>query len=90
MQRTQVYLDEDQDRQLARRARSVGVTKSFLIREAIAEYLAAPDDDARLAGFQAALDELASDPLAVPDGATFVEAIRALDDERRLLLEQRR
>lgn len=90
MQRTQIYLDEDHDRQLARRARSAGVTKSTLIREAIAEYLAAPDDDARLAGFQAALDDLASDPVVLPDGATFVETIRALDEERRLLLEQRR
>ena len=36
MKRTQIYLDEGQDRELARLARSTGTTKSELIRRAIA------------------------------------------------------
>jgi Arc/MetJ-type ribon-helix-helix transcriptional regulator len=35
MRRTQIYLDEEQDRRLAARARADGTTKSALIREAI-------------------------------------------------------
>lgn len=35
VKRTQIYLDDDQDRRLARRARASGRTKSALIREAI-------------------------------------------------------
>lgn len=39
MKRTQIYLDEDQDRRLARRSRTTGKTKSELIREAIQRFL---------------------------------------------------
>jgi hypothetical protein len=41
VRRTQIYLDEEQDRRLARRARAEGVTKSRLIRRAIDAYLEA-------------------------------------------------
>jgi hypothetical protein len=34
VRRTQIYLDEEQDRRLAERARATGRTKSDLIREA--------------------------------------------------------
>ena len=40
MKRTQIYLNEDQDRRLERRARAVGKTKSALIRDAIDRLLA--------------------------------------------------
>lgn len=39
MKRTQIYLDEEQDRRLERRARAVGKTKSALIREAVDQLL---------------------------------------------------
>jgi predicted transcriptional regulator len=39
MRRTQIYLDEEQDRRLERRARATGATKSALIREAIDRFL---------------------------------------------------
>jgi hypothetical protein len=39
MRRTQIYLDEDQDARLKRRARAAGVTKSSLIRAAVDAFL---------------------------------------------------
>lgn len=39
MKRTQIYLEEEQDRRLERRARATAVTKSALIREAIDRFL---------------------------------------------------
>lgn len=39
VRRTQIYLDEDQDRRLQARASAAGVTKSALIREAIEQFL---------------------------------------------------
>ncbi len=39
VKRTQIYLDEEQDRKLERRARAAAVTKSALIREAIDRFL---------------------------------------------------
>lgn len=39
MERTQIYLSEGQTRELDRRARSRGTTRSHLIREALEQYL---------------------------------------------------
>ncbi|MGH9196999.1 MAG: CopG family transcriptional regulator [Acidimicrobiia bacterium] len=39
MKRTQIYLDDDQDRRLRARARADGTTKSAVIREAIEAFL---------------------------------------------------
>jgi Arc/MetJ-type ribon-helix-helix transcriptional regulator len=52
MERTQIYLTEAQTRELDRRARSRGTTRSHLIREALEQYLG-PTWDAE--GFIAAL-----------------------------------
>src|SRR5262245_39735257 len=79
MKRTQIYLDRAQDERLAHRARSRGATKSTLIREAIEEYLAKPDADARLADLRGVLDELSRSPLQLVDGAAYVEGLRATD-----------
>ncbi len=55
MKRTQIYLDEDQDRRLAERAAAVGRTKSALIREAVDTVLPPSNGaDERLAEFRAA------------------------------------
>jgi hypothetical protein len=55
MKRTQIYLDDEQDRLLAQRAAATGRIKSDLIRGAIDQYLDTPaDDEARLAEFKAA------------------------------------
>jgi len=53
MRRTQIYLDDDQDRRLAARARADGTTKSALIRAAIDQFLARRS---RRADLQAHLD----------------------------------
>lgn len=39
MKRTQIYIDDDQDRLLERRAKAAGTTKSALIRRAIDAFL---------------------------------------------------
>ena len=39
MKRTQIYLEEDQDRRLQARAKTEGTTKSAVIRQAIDEFL---------------------------------------------------
>ena len=89
MKRTQIYLDLDQDRRLANRARPAGVTKSTLIREAIETYLAAPED-AGLGEFRSVLDQLAARPLRLRDGALYVEELRAHDVARLDELDERR
>ncbi|HEX5015527.1 MAG TPA: CopG family transcriptional regulator [Candidatus Limnocylindrales bacterium] len=90
MRRTQIYLNEDQDGRLRRRARAAGVTKSTLIREAVEAYLATPDTADELAGFRAALDAVASAPIHLPRGDAYVEEIRAADLERDAELDARR
>ncbi len=91
VKRTQIYLDEDQDAQLAHRARAVGATKSTLIREAIDAFLEGPDDEeSRLGRFRTALEEIARAPLDLPDGRGYVEEVRAADVRRQERLERRR
>jgi predicted DNA-binding protein len=91
MKRTQIYLEEDQDRRLAMRARATGTTKSTVIREAIETYLTSPDGAAaKLSAFQSAVDALEHSPIALPDGASYVEAMRAADERRDEDIEQHR
>lgn len=91
VKRTQIYLDEDQDAKLARRAASAGTTKSLLIRQAIDSFLDGPSDDAaRLASFRGALHDLLAAPLDLPDGKTYVEDLRARDRRRQHDLETHR
>jgi len=91
MKRTQIYLDVEQDRQLARRATTTGTTKSTLIREAIESYLSTPDDEAaRLADFRAALDAIERSPADLPDGRTYVDELRRADREREEEIEKHR
>ena len=56
MERTQIYLDEQQTKELDKRARQRGTTRSHLIREALEKYLT-PDWDP--AAFKAALNRFA-------------------------------
>ena len=90
MKRTQIYLDEAQAEQLSRRARARGTTASKMIREAIGEYLAAPDDsDAHLARFRAALDASFGVAPYLADGAHYVEELRRADLAREDELRER-
>jgi predicted transcriptional regulator len=61
MKRTQIYLDDEQDARLEKRARASGRTKSALIRDAINRFLAREPAPREL---QAALEETAG---ALPD-----------------------
>ncbi len=91
VKRTQIYLEESQDERLAERAEVLGTMKSDVIREAIDLYLEGPqDEDARVARFRAALDDVATAPASFPDGRTYVERLRALESSRREALERRR
>ena len=91
VKRTQIYLDVDQDRRLARRAAAAGATKSTLIREAIESYLTdAESATARLGRFRAALDVLERHSVDVEDGRAYVERIRTADEARLAEIEDRR
>ena len=56
MERTQIYLSEGQTRELDRRARERGTTRSQLIREAVEQYIGPVWDPVE---FKAALDDFA-------------------------------
>lgn len=91
MKRTQIYVDEEQDESLARRAAATGVTKSTLIREAIDAYLKGrPDERLRLDRFRAAVRSAAGSADYLPDGKSYVAALRALDLRRQDEIERRR
>jgi len=91
MKRTQIYLDEQQDRELARMAHATGATKSELIRRAIERLLHPAEDDARrLERFRRAVDAAAGRAPDLPEGRVYVEALRRADAERQHELEARR
>jgi hypothetical protein len=90
VKRTQIYLDEEQAERLSRRAALRGTTASKMIREAIDEYLAAPDDDAeRLARYRAALDAAFGTAPYLPAGAAYVDEVRNADRAREVELTER-
>lgn len=89
MKRTQIYLDEEQDRALEARARQTGVTKSSLIRDAIAEFLAPEDrEEIRLQRLKAAVAEAAGIAPYLPPGEQYVEELRALGARRQEELDR--
>lgn len=91
VKRTQIYLDERQATELARRASVRGTTASKMIREAIDRYLAGPDDEAdRLARFHAALDVSFGSAPYLEEGARYVERLRDADRAREADLGRRR
>jgi len=91
MHRTQIYLDDDQERQLVDRARQVGMTKSALIRDAIDAYLSpASGDDGALASLRAAVLDAAGAAPYLPSGVDYVAELRATERERRVAVDQRR
>jgi predicted DNA-binding protein len=91
VKRTQIYLDEAQDRDLAKRAAAEGRTKSDLIREALDRYLqgSAEAKEARMQRFRAAVDVAAGIAPYLPDGATYVRDLRERDLIRQREMEQR-
>jgi predicted DNA-binding protein len=89
--RTQIYLEDSQDRQLVDRARQVGRTKSALIREAVDAYLSpVSSDDSALAGLRAAIKDAAGAAPYLPNGVDYVGESRAAERERQHVIDQRR
>ena len=89
--RTQIYLDDDQERQLADRARQIGRTKSALVRDAVDAYLSpASGDDSALAGLRAAVKDTAGAAPYLPRGVDYVEELRAAERPRQQVIDQRR
>jgi hypothetical protein len=90
MKRTQIYLDEAQSRQLAERAGRRGTTASHVIREAVDAYLAQPEteEERMLLRYRGALDAAFGVAPGLPDGVTFVDALRAVDADRAARLER--
>lgn len=90
MKRTQIYLDERQAEALRRRGAVRGATASKLIREAIDQYLAGPDDAAeRLGRYRVALDASFGIAPHLPGGARYVDELRNAERARQRELEQR-
>ena len=90
MKRTQIYLDERQTEELSRHAAARGTTASRMIREAIDQYLADPDDAAeRLARYRSALDGAFGVAPYLGEGASYVEQLRAAERARDVELDER-
>jgi hypothetical protein len=89
--RTQIYLADEQDRALTARARDSGRTKSALIREAIDRYLE-PDDggQAGLARLRGAVADVSGTAPYLPAGASYVDELRTADRLRERELGARR
>jgi predicted transcriptional regulator len=88
--RTQIYLDDEQERKLADRARQIGRTKSALIRDAVDAYLSpASGEESALAGLRAAVNDAAGAAPYLPSGVDYVEELRAAEQERRRMIDER-
>ncbi len=90
VKRTQIYIDDEQDRRLAVRAAGSGQTKSSVIRRAIERYLAEGEEEAtRLLRFRQAVRAVAGTLTDLDDGARYVERLRRADRARQAELEER-
>jgi hypothetical protein len=88
--RTQIYLDDDQERQLADRARQIGRTKSALIRDAGDAYLSpASGGESALAGLRAAVKDAVGAVPYLPRGVDYVEELRGAERKRQQVIDQR-
>jgi predicted transcriptional regulator len=91
VKRTQIYLDERQDRRLAQRANAERSTKSSLIRQAVDEFLARPaGTEGRLGRFREALHEASGVAPYLPEGSSYVEDLRRGDVARQRELDATR
>lgn len=92
VRRTQIYLDNAQDALLDDRARATGTTKSALIRDAIDAFLTddASSEASAIGRMRAALADAGGVAADLPNGAEYVEAMRAADGERAARLDERR
>jgi hypothetical protein len=84
VRRTQIYLDDEQTARLDHRAAAEGVTRSTVIRRAVDEFLIRDERDpaAWKARWQKAVRRTAGIAPYLPDGAAYVEGLRAADAKR--------
>jgi hypothetical protein len=86
MHRTQIYLGDEQETQLAARARQLGRSRSDLIREAIDRYLQSDtsvDSPHAVAQFRVAVLAAAGSAPDLPSGRDYVAGLRSVDEARR-------
>lgn len=84
MNRTQIYLDDNQTARLDQRAAAEGTSRSMLIRRAVDIYLSKEEQDTVLwkEQWQSALKRTAGIASHLEEGADYVEDIRRQDVER--------
>jgi predicted transcriptional regulator len=82
--RTQIYLDDEQTSRLDRRAASEGTSRSMLIRRAVDAFLSQEERDAAAwqARWRKAVDGSAGIAPYLDEGADYVEDIRREDAKR--------
>jgi predicted transcriptional regulator len=91
VERTQIYLSAEQQRQLERRALASGRTKSDLIREALNMYLQQePSAEEWRRQWLEAVDAVAGIAPYLPEGAVDAEELRRADLKKQQDLERRR
>jgi hypothetical protein len=91
MKRTQIYLDEAQDRELKRRAAAERTTKSALIRRAIRREVERSSDEAlALVRLRAAIDVAFGAAPHLAAASSYVDEVRARDADRDAALDRRR
>jgi hypothetical protein len=92
VRRTQIYLEVGQAVELARRAGHRGLTTSHVIREAIDDYLATPEDELRrrMDRYREALDSSFGVLPRLPRGGRYVDELRHRDARRARALDERR
>jgi predicted transcriptional regulator len=84
MNRTQIYLDDDQTTRLDRRAAAEGTSRSMVIRRAVEVYLSqeARDAAAWQAQWKKAIEGTSGIAPYLEEGAEYVESVRRDDAER--------
>lgn len=90
MNRTQIYLDERQTTRLDERAAGEGVSRSTVIRRAVDEYLDRDQQDspAWRRRWREAVAKTAGIARHLPEGADYVEQLRAADAGRLREMER--
>jgi predicted transcriptional regulator len=90
MNRTQIYLDDDQTARLDERAAAEGTSRSMVIRQAVDKYLLEGEQGSAAWKMKwgEAIEKTAGIAPYLQDGAEYVEDIRRRDAERLARFEQ--
>jgi predicted transcriptional regulator len=82
--RTQIYLDDDQTTRLDQRAAAEGTSRSMVIRRAVDDYLSREDEDAAAwqVQWKKAIEGTSGIAPYLAEGAEYVDDLRRNDAER--------